>query len=167
MANFEKKKIDLSSINGGVRYENGDIVTAEAINAPIEACAHLQETIEQANFGQKKYYLHEVVASGSIIDTRYPYLHIYILNTSATKVSSINNLIQYYNGVASIPLFVRFSSTANSQFIAFSNISANYTPIFMGRNGVDTFSLTTISPSGEVVADTLKFYSARVLEYNL
>lgn len=43
MANFEPKKIDISSINGGQRYENGQGIDANAINAPIEAGLLLQQ----------------------------------------------------------------------------------------------------------------------------
>lgn len=48
MADFSEKKIALSSINRGKRYENGDIVDAEAINAPIEASAYAQKIAEEA-----------------------------------------------------------------------------------------------------------------------
>jgi hypothetical protein len=48
MANFESKKIDFSQINKGVKFENGDVVSAEAINAPIEASAYAQEVAEEA-----------------------------------------------------------------------------------------------------------------------
>jgi hypothetical protein len=48
MANFSSKKIDFSTINGGNRYENGNIVDADAINAPIEASAYAQQVAEQA-----------------------------------------------------------------------------------------------------------------------
>lgn len=48
MANFEAKEIDLSNINGGQRYQNGDLVDAEAINAPIEASAWAQQVAQDA-----------------------------------------------------------------------------------------------------------------------
>ncbi len=48
MANFELKPISFDNINKGVRYENGDIVEAETINAPIEASAYAQELARQA-----------------------------------------------------------------------------------------------------------------------
>lgn len=47
MANFEAKEIDLSNINGGQRYQNGDLVDAEAINAPIEASAWAVEKVKE------------------------------------------------------------------------------------------------------------------------
>ena len=47
MANFEAKEIDLSNINGGQRYQNGDVVDAEAINAPIEASAWAVEKVKE------------------------------------------------------------------------------------------------------------------------
>lgn len=39
---FSAKKIDFSNINGGYRYENGDAISADAINAPIEAVGLVQ-----------------------------------------------------------------------------------------------------------------------------
>lgn len=46
MADFTPKKIDLSKINGGRRYEPFDGVTPDAINDPIEAAAHIQQLLE-------------------------------------------------------------------------------------------------------------------------
>lgn len=42
MASFNPQKIDLSQINEGVRYENGDGLRAESINSAIEASAFAQ-----------------------------------------------------------------------------------------------------------------------------
>jgi hypothetical protein len=42
MASFTPKKIDLSKINNGQKYEVGDGISSDAINAPIEAAALLQ-----------------------------------------------------------------------------------------------------------------------------
>lgn len=54
MANFTPQKIDLSQINNGQKYENGDGINSQAINAPIEASAYAQELSEttQNNFQQ-------------------------------------------------------------------------------------------------------------------
>lgn len=51
MANFVASAFSFSEINGGRRYENGDIPTAEAINKPIEASYWAQE---MANSAQQK-----------------------------------------------------------------------------------------------------------------
>lgn len=48
MASFNPQKINFSNINSGVRYQNGDIVDAEAINAPIEASAWAQQVAADA-----------------------------------------------------------------------------------------------------------------------
>ena len=37
MANFEPKTFNASDINGGQKFRNGDGISAEAINAPIES----------------------------------------------------------------------------------------------------------------------------------
>lgn len=42
MAKFEPKRFDISQINGGNKFNIGDGVTAEAINAPIESAAFSQ-----------------------------------------------------------------------------------------------------------------------------
>lgn len=42
---FQEKRIVLSQINGGYRYEDGDGIQPEAINAPIEGLAYLQRAI--------------------------------------------------------------------------------------------------------------------------
>lgn len=52
MANFQPKEIDLSKINGGQEYKNGQGVSAETINAVIEGLGFL-----------KKYYAHIVEIS--------------------------------------------------------------------------------------------------------
>lgn len=46
MADFNPQKIDLSNINNGVRYEDGDGVSSSAINNTIEAAAYAQEYVE-------------------------------------------------------------------------------------------------------------------------
>lgn len=48
MASFAPNKIDLSQIHNGQRYQNGDIVSPEAINAPIEASSWAQQIAEEA-----------------------------------------------------------------------------------------------------------------------
>lgn len=42
MAQFEAKLLSPTDINGGEQYKNGDIVDANAINAPIEAALLIQ-----------------------------------------------------------------------------------------------------------------------------
>lgn len=49
MANFEAKEFSFSDINGGQRYQNGDILDAETINKPIEASFLAQELAKMAN----------------------------------------------------------------------------------------------------------------------
>ena len=43
MANFEPKEFNASDINGGQKFRNGDGISAEAINAPIESALLMQE----------------------------------------------------------------------------------------------------------------------------
>lgn len=48
MAQFEAKPFNLNEINGGERYQDGDVVDAEAINKPIEASYYAQEKAKVA-----------------------------------------------------------------------------------------------------------------------
>jgi hypothetical protein len=43
MATFQSKEINLQEINNGKRFENGNLVPENAINAPIEAAYRVQE----------------------------------------------------------------------------------------------------------------------------
>lgn len=42
MANFERKTFNANDINGGQKFNNGDGISAEAINAPIESALLMQ-----------------------------------------------------------------------------------------------------------------------------
>lgn len=46
MANFEPKEFNASDINGGQKFRNGDGISAEAINAPIESALLMQEKVK-------------------------------------------------------------------------------------------------------------------------
>lgn len=48
MASFTPSTFDISSINGGQRFEEDDGITAEAINAPIEASLYAQSLATNA-----------------------------------------------------------------------------------------------------------------------
>lgn len=48
MAKFTPKEIDLSQINGGNKFENGDRITPESVNAPIESSAFVQALAKNA-----------------------------------------------------------------------------------------------------------------------
>ena len=46
MAEFTPKELDLSKINNGQRYKNGDTPSEETFNAPIEAAAFVQSLVK-------------------------------------------------------------------------------------------------------------------------
>ena len=85
MASFAPNKIDTTAINGGQRYQNGDVVDANAINAPIEASAWAQQTAEEAqvkaDFALQKVNESEI---GEITLSAYPIGSIYL---SVSEVS--------------------------------------------------------------------------------
>ena len=88
MANFKPQEISLGSINGGVRYANGDIVDAEAINAPIEASAYAQEEARNAR-AESSEALAKVndSAHGSVSLSAYPVGSIYMSTASVSPAS--------------------------------------------------------------------------------
>ena len=49
MANFEPKTFNASDINGGQKFRNGDGISAEAINAPIESALFAQKMVKEFN----------------------------------------------------------------------------------------------------------------------
>ena len=48
MANFTPNKFDINSINGGQRFVDGDGITPDAINAPIESALFMQSLATKA-----------------------------------------------------------------------------------------------------------------------
>jgi hypothetical protein len=102
MANFELKPISLDNINKGVRYENGDIVEAETINAPIEASAWAQEMARQA------FELAQSTESGKVTLAAYPIGSVYI---SASNISPAELF-----GGSWLPINDRFLVASGSYF---------------------------------------------------
>lgn len=49
MATFEAKKLDLTQINGGQEYEQGDFLQSDTINDVVEGTAYAQNVAEAAN----------------------------------------------------------------------------------------------------------------------
>ena len=89
MASFAPNKIDTTAINGGQRYQNGDVVDANAINAPIEASAWAQQAAEEAQV-KADYALQKVNESeiGEITLSAYPIGSIYlsVVDTSPASI---------------------------------------------------------------------------------
>lgn len=49
MATFEAKKLELTQINGGQEYEQGDFLQSDTINDVVEGTAYAQNVAEEAN----------------------------------------------------------------------------------------------------------------------
>lgn len=49
MATFEAEKLDLTQINGGQEYEQGDFLQSDTINDVVEGTAYAQNVAEEAN----------------------------------------------------------------------------------------------------------------------
>ena len=76
---FTPRKINLNNINGGARYVDGNEVSPEAINQPIEASAYAQEVADRAN-AKADTALQKVNDSeaGQVTLSAYPVGSIYI-----------------------------------------------------------------------------------------
>jgi hypothetical protein len=85
---FTPRKINFSEINGGARYVDGNEVSPEAINRPIEASAYAQdkaeEAITKANIAMEKVNDSEI---GEITLSAYPIGSIYMsINSTSPAV---------------------------------------------------------------------------------
>ncbi len=85
---FTPKKINLNEINGGARYVDGNEVSPEAINRPIEASAYAQkkadEAITKADIAMEKVNDSEI---GEITLSAYPVGSIYMsINSTSPAV---------------------------------------------------------------------------------
>ena len=73
MAQFEPKKLNIGEINGGNRFNNGDGVSAEAINAPIEAALYAEEIAKEAIGVKEQVQDHEERIAQTEYDTKMLY----------------------------------------------------------------------------------------------
>ena len=89
MARFSEQKINLSSINGGVKYENGDVVFAEAINAPIEASAYAQKVADEAKSKAEQALSYTGQTYSPL--SAYPIGSIYISTNNISPAESVKN----------------------------------------------------------------------------
>lgn len=107
MADFTPEKLDLSKINNGKRFENGDGVGAEAVNAPIEAVAYLDEKMAQLSSATVVTVGGEPVETFDA-DTKVTSIaptqtevgaRVYINNTTATGSKDDTRLLTWNEGV--------------------------------------------------------------------
>ncbi len=86
---FTLKKINFSEINGGARYVDGNEVSPEAINRPIEASAYAQDRADEALF-KATTAMDKVNDSemGKITISAYPIGSIYS-STSSTSPAEL------------------------------------------------------------------------------
>lgn len=79
MANFYPTEISLGNINGGERFENGDLLDANAINAPIEASYYAQQKAKNAEaIAEAALSKINDSAAGAITLSAYPIGSVYI-----------------------------------------------------------------------------------------
>ena len=95
MANLEPRKIVLSDINGGRRYEPGDGVTPAAINGPIEAAAYAQSLATNApdNSEANKVGVPSVEIEETVNGPRFKFKNLKGSNVSYDDILSL----QYQN----------------------------------------------------------------------
>lgn len=111
MAELEPKKFNLSDINNGQKYENGDGIQANAINAPLEAAAYILGLGENPDISEIDGTGEPSVSIGTQIDSSgwntaqlvFKNLQgrsFYILNTSSGPSiigSTVNNYETNFN----------------------------------------------------------------------
>ena len=83
------QRADLLGIHGGYKYESGDVVDADAINAPIEASAYAQETaIEAKNIAEDaRNYVKGTQTGTYPALSAYPVGSLYISTVSTSPAS--------------------------------------------------------------------------------
>lgn len=123
MANWVKRKTDLSYINGGQRFVDGDMLDAESINAAIEGSAYAQDIALQAEADSKGAKLDAETAKTDAATARTKAeqadswaTYAYEKATRAEKTASETNqsveniskrLTNVENGLPSLPIVVK------------------------------------------------------------
>lgn len=112
MASFTPKEIDLSQINGGQRYENGDGVTPETLNAPIEAIAYVQAKLLTLTLYK---HIISVITSQTMASRIIVIFNIY--NNSNVEINSFDLLL---NAIKRYEICIVQTSQTNpvSEFIS-------------------------------------------------
>ena len=89
MARFTPQKFDYNDINGGERFQNGQVPQEDAFNAPIEGSAYAIEQAENA-IAKADQALNSIIPSGGTYPplTAYPIGSIYmsVNNTSPAEL---------------------------------------------------------------------------------
>lgn len=123
MANWVKQKTDLSYINGGQRFVDGDMLDAESINAAIEGSAYAQDIALQSEANSKGAKLDAETAKTDAATARTKAeqadswaTYAYEKATRAEKTASETNksveniskrLTNVENGLPSLPIVVK------------------------------------------------------------
>jgi hypothetical protein len=81
MERLKPERIDLSSINNGLKYKKGDGVQATAINSAIQSSAYAQEIAEHA------LDLMKDTQAGTVTLSAYPIGSVYISTNSISPAS--------------------------------------------------------------------------------
>lgn len=93
MAKFSPKKFNINSINNGNKYELGDSISPNAINAPIEASYYAQDLAEKAHSKAD-----EALNSVSNPDGTVPALSAYPIGAIYIATSNILSPAELFGG---------------------------------------------------------------------
>lgn len=141
MASWQLKEFDIREINGGNRYENGKPVSAESVNAAIEASYRTQEVVK--TIGQTHSVFGEVGYDSSVP------IYAYMQYTRLSEKQGIFKLtcnIPSKNGSSSFGAFstskinalfssnhsIEFSANGNKGFAFLSNYNAESSQNIIG-----------------------------------
>lgn len=111
---FSPTKLELSNINNGHRFVAGDGVTSEAINAPIEAVAYLQNQLNLVTRRLHLQVLNQPNNPGSQTTSTWFTVKVplYLAADPKTYVGAANNdyAVIGYDGNDDVLLVVQLSS---------------------------------------------------------
>lgn len=135
MAKFEAKKFNLSDINLGQRYENGQVLSADTINKVVEAAAYAQQ-IEAADEATLKALSASLEAKVdkevNALSDKIPLLAYAPYNSQL----SYQELLEHYNNKTNVLAHTSdFSKTpkVGEEFSALIKTSENYVTSIKGE----------------------------------
>lgn len=166
MSAFTPKKFNLSDINGGERFENGQTPEEIAFNAPIEGSAYAIERADEAiaKADQALNFAFGSVGTFSPL-TAYPIESVYI-SFNATSPASLFGGTWSYIGQIYLPLNKTVDVFGNGNALGFydggtledGNLYVSY---LSSRTDDDSYTKLSMSNRGGAFGQTLETHNYR------